>query len=93
VAASALEILPATEWLARREPAAWVTGPGLSIVQDRLPAETGIVEATAREPQARSLLEVGLKRYRAELFDDVWALEPLYARLTSAEEKWAQQKK
>jgi hypothetical protein len=31
---------------------------------------------------------MGLEKYQARELDDVWSLEPLYARPSSAEEKW-----
>lgn len=88
--------LPATElairhfadWLATREPSAWVTGPGLLKWAPRLPAETPRVDASFWETQPASLLRLGLARYRAGERDDPWTLEPLYLRPSSAEEQW-----
>jgi len=85
-AACALAIVPAAEWLARREPAAWVSGSGVAVVENRLPSR-GVVELANRDPRPESLLRLGLARYRAGQLDDIWALEPLYARPSSAEEK------
>jgi tRNA threonylcarbamoyladenosine biosynthesis protein TsaB len=86
--AEALTILPVTEWLARRRPDAWVTGPGLKKWEARLPPEARRVEEAQRDPQPASLLHLGLARYRAGERDDVWSVEPLYLRPSSAEEKW-----
>jgi tRNA threonylcarbamoyladenosine biosynthesis protein TsaB len=86
--ASELTIVSAAEWLARRDSTAWVTGPGVSVVAGRLPAGTPIVETALREPQVESLAGMGAERFQAQQFDDVWTLEPLYARPSSAEEKW-----
>jgi tRNA threonylcarbamoyladenosine biosynthesis protein TsaB len=82
---SALTIVSAGEWLARRDPAAWVSGPGVAVVENRL--QCAIVEPANRDPRPESLLRLGLARYRAGQLDDIWALEPLYARPSSAEEK------
>jgi tRNA threonylcarbamoyladenosine biosynthesis protein TsaB len=86
-AASALTIVPASEWLAGHEPAVWVSGPALSVVENRLPAQSRVVDSANRDPRPESLLHLGLARYLAGQRDDVWSLEPLYARPSSAEEK------
>jgi tRNA threonylcarbamoyladenosine biosynthesis protein TsaB len=83
-----LRIEPFADWLARREPAAWVTGPGVRGQEQRLPADARVVDPALRGPQTESLLRLGLARYRAGVRDDVWAVEPLYLRPSSAEETW-----
>jgi tRNA threonylcarbamoyladenosine biosynthesis protein TsaB len=83
-----LRIEPFSGWLGRRDPAAWVTGPGLGGQRQRLPADVPVVDPACWEPQAESLLRLGLARYRAGARDDLWTLEPLYLRPSSAEEKW-----
>ena len=83
-----LAIRPVAEWLANRRPDAWVSGPGLSKVDARLPVEAPRVAVERRNPRSESLLRLGLARFRAGQRDDVWALEPLYLRPSSAEEQW-----
>jgi tRNA threonylcarbamoyladenosine biosynthesis protein TsaB len=83
-----LSIRKVADWLAAREPSAWVTGPGLHKWAGRLPAEIPIVDAILWEPQPASLLHIGLARYRAGERDDPWQVEPLYLRPSSAEEQW-----
>lgn len=85
---SELAICRFADWLAAREPSAWVSGPGLLRWAPRLPAEVQRVEARLWEPQPASLLHLGLARYRAGENTDPWALEPLYLRPSSAEEQW-----
>lgn len=85
---SQLAIRPFADWLAAREPSAWVTGPGLHKWADRLPLQTPIVEGHLWEPRPASLLRIGLARYRAGEHDDPWTLAPLYLRPSSAEEQW-----
>jgi tRNA threonylcarbamoyladenosine biosynthesis protein TsaB len=87
-----LAIVPVADWLARREPHAWVTGPGLAKVQERLPASVSVVASEQRSPRPESLLHLGLARYQAGERDDWWALEPLYLRASSAEEQWDRRK-
>jgi tRNA threonylcarbamoyladenosine biosynthesis protein TsaB len=78
-----------TEWLAERDPSAWVSGPGLAKWEAHLPANARLVDVERRDADAASLLRLGLARFLAGERDDVWALEPLYLRPSSAEEQWA----
>lgn len=82
-----LVIAPLAEWLAGRDAAAWVSGPGVARHADRL-AGLRCPEAAARDPGAEALLALGLARYRADERDDPLALEPLYLRASSAEQQW-----
>jgi tRNA threonylcarbamoyladenosine biosynthesis protein TsaB len=86
-----LAIVGLGDWLAQRDAGAWMTGPGLHQYNARLPADIPRVEAALWDPQPNSLLRLGLLRYRAGSTDDVWGLEPLYLRPSSAEEKWQAQ--
>jgi tRNA threonylcarbamoyladenosine biosynthesis protein TsaB len=76
------------DWLKEREPSAWATGPGLRRWESQLPPDVPRVESALWEPDAEGLLRLGLARYEAGERDDVWALEPLYLRPSSAEEQW-----
>lgn len=86
--AGPLVILPFDEWLSRRTPHTWVSGPGLHVYQTRLPTGTLVVDSTLWDPRPESLLEIGLARFQAGERDDIWKLEPLYLRPSSAEEQW-----
>jgi tRNA threonylcarbamoyladenosine biosynthesis protein TsaB len=83
-----LEVRDLDTWLAERRPEAWVTGPGLRAYDPRLPASLTRVPPERWEPLPETLLDLGLARYRAGQRDDLWTLEPLYLRPSSAEEKW-----
>ena len=76
------------DWLKEREATAWVTGPGLRKWETQLPADVPRVDSARWEPDAASLLQLGLARYLAGERDDVWGMEPLYLRPSSAEEQW-----
>jgi hypothetical protein len=76
-----------SDWLRQRSAEVWATGPGLRIVASRAEG-LPLVAPDLWDPQPEALLRVGLERYRAGQRDDVWGLEPLYARPSSAEEKW-----
>ena len=66
----------------------WVSGPGLCVYRDRLPAGARLVGEESWFPQPESLLHLGLGRFEAGEFDDVWSAEPLYLRRSAAEEQW-----
>jgi tRNA threonylcarbamoyladenosine biosynthesis protein TsaB len=85
---SPLRIERFADWLGAREPAAWVTGPGLRVLHARLPPDVPVVAAELWDPGAESLVSLGLARYRDGTRDDLWTLEPLYLRPSSAEEQW-----
>jgi tRNA threonylcarbamoyladenosine biosynthesis protein TsaB len=83
-----LSIRTVDEWLALHATEAWVSGPGIEAHAPRLPAGLKRVALELRTPQPESLLRLGLVRYRAGERDNVWALEPIYLRPSSAEEQW-----
>jgi tRNA threonylcarbamoyladenosine biosynthesis protein TsaB len=83
----ALGIKPFPEWLVLRKPETWVSGPGLRRWAPRLPGDAPAVDAALWDPQAETLLRLGLARYSAGERDDPFALEPLYLRPSSAEEQ------
>lgn len=85
--ATALVIRPFADWLASGEESVWISGPGLHKYRDRLPAAR-LVSPEQWDPQPENLLRIGLHRYEAGERDDVWTVEPLYLRPSSAEEKW-----
>lgn len=82
-----LRIVPLAEWLAGRDPLAWVSGPGVAACGGRLDG-LNVVESRFRSPGAEALLRLGLRRLRQGERDDLWALEPIYLRPSSAEEQW-----
>ena len=93
-----LRILPADEW--KQEwggwlaPTAAVTGPGFALVQDHLPhphphlQPTHAVRATATTVVLAAMLAV-MRRLAPLSRDSMLALEPIYLRGSSAEEKAA----
>jgi tRNA threonylcarbamoyladenosine biosynthesis protein TsaB len=64
----------------------WVSGPGAGVYDRELPAANPRVPEADREPRVASVLAVGL-RLAPLTRADVFALEPLYLRGSSAEEK------
>ncbi|MFL5339402.1 MAG: tRNA (adenosine(37)-N6)-threonylcarbamoyltransferase complex dimerization subunit type 1 TsaB [Gemmataceae bacterium] len=88
IAATPLAIQPISEWLAALEPDVVVSGPGLRLCEGRLPARNPAAPPETRDPLPGSLLELGLRRWRAAEADNPWVLEPLYLRPSNAEENW-----
>lgn len=76
------------DWLANRESTACVSGPGLDLYRQRLPAGVSVADASCWHPRLETMLRIGLERFQAGERDSLWKLEPLYARPSSAEEKW-----
>jgi tRNA threonylcarbamoyladenosine biosynthesis protein TsaB len=89
---SPLSIRPFPDWLASREPTAWVSGPGLNRFGFRLPARALVVDPGDWDPRPESLLQIGLCEILEGNLVDPIALEPLYLRPSSAEVKWDQRK-
>jgi tRNA threonylcarbamoyladenosine biosynthesis protein TsaB len=87
-ATSSLAIRPLAEWLATREHNAWVSGPGLRPYASMLPPATRIIDRDYWDPQAGSVLRLGLSRFREGQRDDPWTLEPIYLRPSAAEQQW-----
>ena len=80
-----LEILPFVEWMAALDTEAGVTGPGAEQFRDRLDVYSVAVTADCH-PRVETVLRVG--RTVAPLARPEWyAVEPLYLRGSSAEEK------
>jgi tRNA threonylcarbamoyladenosine biosynthesis protein TsaB len=88
--ATDLGVLPFADFLGSRDPRTWLTGPGLHRWLERLPKAALVVEQACWEPRIESLLAIGLARLQNGERDDFWRLEPLYARPSAAEQKWAQ---
>jgi tRNA threonylcarbamoyladenosine biosynthesis protein TsaB len=76
------------DWQSAKPTDAWVTGPGLRVYRDRLRQDLLCTDEMSWDPQPESLLHIGLLRFQRGEADDLWSLEPLYARPSSAEEKW-----
>jgi tRNA threonylcarbamoyladenosine biosynthesis protein TsaB len=85
----ALTIQPFPVWLETLPPAAWVTGSGLEIFSADLPKQVPQVECADWLPRPESLLTLALARFGRGDKDDPFALEPIYLRGSSAEEKVA----
>jgi tRNA threonylcarbamoyladenosine biosynthesis protein TsaB len=84
--AGELRIEPFDDWAARIQADDWVSGPGVAEYRVRIQQSCSIVPDADREPRIESVYLVGTQTRelsRTEMF----ALEPLYLRGSSAEEK------
>lgn len=88
-ATSPLGIEPFVTWQASLAKTSWVNGPGLEKF-GKLLSHDAIAPPEAWYPQAQSLLQLALARLERGEKDDAFAVEPLYLRPSSAEEKWQQ---
>jgi tRNA A37 threonylcarbamoyladenosine modification protein TsaB len=82
-----LGIKPFVEWASTLTSPGWVSGPGLYGRENRLSAGIRLAPPSCWDPRPESLLVLGLERLQKGEGDDVWALEPLYLRPSSAEEQ------
>lgn len=88
-AQSELTIVAIRDWLALRPCEVGVTGPGLKIVSQLLPAKTPTAALDCCEAAVTGVLRAGWPRYVAGQRDDPFRLEPIYLRPSSAEEQWS----
>jgi tRNA threonylcarbamoyladenosine biosynthesis protein TsaB len=84
----ALTIQAWPAWLAAHAEPMAVCGPGLRKWVVHLPAWLRPIEVGLWDPLPQTMLRLGMERYLRGERDDLWKLEPLYLRPSSAEEQW-----
>jgi tRNA threonylcarbamoyladenosine biosynthesis protein TsaB len=85
---SELTVVDGEKWRRRLTECTLVTGPGLKQQVTKLPPRLAMVPENLWSPSLSSLLKRGLNRLEKRAFADPFTVEPLYARPSSAEEKW-----
>lgn len=83
-----IRVLDHDVWFGQLDPTFTLVGPGLRKKHNCLPSHQSILPTEFWSPQLPPLLSLGMARLNASQIDDPMNLEPLYARLSSAEEQW-----
>jgi tRNA threonylcarbamoyladenosine biosynthesis protein TsaB len=84
--ADELRIERVEDWLNWAASGTWMTGPGVKVYADRIPPNCPCVPEPDREPRIESVFAVG-QTLSPLTREQIFALEPLYLRGSSAEEK------
>lgn len=84
----AIHIAPAEQWASELQPGTFVTGPALDRFEKLVPAHCQLAPPEQRQPSVEMLWKACQAQLQAETSDDLWSLEPLYLRASSAEIKW-----
>ncbi len=81
-----VKIAPASEWLPWANGATWLTGPGVALHAEQMNCAAKIVPEEFREPTVDGVRAAG-EAIAALTREELFAIEPLYLRGSSAEEK------
>jgi tRNA threonylcarbamoyladenosine biosynthesis protein TsaB len=81
-----VQIGPADEWLNGLPAGVWVSGPGVKVYADRIPQTCRLVPEADHEPSVAGVFAAG-QRLTPATREELFALEPVYLRGSSAEEK------
>jgi tRNA threonylcarbamoyladenosine biosynthesis protein TsaB len=81
------QILGIEEWLGECDGSAWVTGPLLEKIVQRLGPTSRPVDPQFWHPTAAAVGRLALQQYGGGRRDDVYQLVPQYFRRSAAEEK------
>src|SRR5262245_63282014 len=84
IPADELRITPVDEWLSIISAGTWVSGPGVKMYADRIPAHAQLVPEADCEPRIESVFTAG-SQFAPVTREELFALEPLYLRGSSAE--------
>ena len=83
-----LRILPLVEWVKQLPSDVAISGPGLDVYDQSVPQAMRRIDPAFRQPKLEAVLQVGLRTEPATA-EQRLALEPIYLRGSSAEEKLA----
>ncbi len=83
-----IDMTNAESWCRRRSTGDCISGPGVERFEGYLPAGVRCLPPEYRFPTARSVARLAERRVAEGETADFWALEPLYLRKSTAEEKW-----
>jgi tRNA threonylcarbamoyladenosine biosynthesis protein TsaB len=77
-------------WKASHASTMALSGPGLDVYVPQVSSSIRILDRALWHPTLESILGIGFARQERAEQDDLWTVEPLYLRASSAEEKWQQ---
>ncbi|MFO0811803.1 MAG: tRNA (adenosine(37)-N6)-threonylcarbamoyltransferase complex dimerization subunit type 1 TsaB [Gemmatales bacterium] len=86
--ASNLVIESGDAWRASLVAGETVTGPGLVVQQAQLPSHVRVLPEAVWHPQLPAMLALAARSFKLQQFADPFSLEPLYLRVSAAEEQW-----
>jgi len=78
----------ASTWASQLRADDTVSGPGLSTIQQHVPADCQTLDPTHWYPRADRLAEIGQTLAAEGQFHDLFSLGPAYLRRSSAEDTW-----
>lgn len=81
-----LKIAPVDEWLSWTNRETWISGPGVEMYRHRCACDVRIVEEPIRLPHVEGVLRAA-ERFKPLSREELFRIEPLYMRGSSAEEK------
>lgn len=82
-----VRILSAETWASELDPSALIMGPALEKYRELVPAPARIADESDWWPHANQVIHLGVKQFQTAPLAEYFALEPLYLRLSAAEEK------
>ena len=80
--------IPAEAWAHDVQPADTVSGPGLDKFAHLVVGRCRVLSGDFRRPVATWIGRLGIEKLKAGLVADLWSVEPLYLRRSSAETQW-----
>ena len=79
---------PAEAWANEVKPADTVSGPGLDKFAHLVEGRCRVLSSEFRRPQAVWVARLGIDGVKSGHAADLWSIEPLYMRRSSAETQW-----
>jgi tRNA threonylcarbamoyladenosine biosynthesis protein TsaB len=86
--ADALDYRPVAAWIDGLTAEEAVSGPGVAKLVEQIQERCHLLEPSHWRPRAAEVGRIGVELARGGHLSDLWTLEPLYVRRSSAEEKW-----
>ena len=82
-----VRIVAAAEWARTLDPSALVLGPALIKYRHLIAANLRVAHDSEWWPRAAHVIELGVRQFQSGNVSSYWSIEPIYLRLSAAEEK------